>query len=208
MRTLFLFTFCLVGFVSNAQVVVDSANHKIYVDRVQEVVLKKHELKDRANRWVAKTYNNSNYVTRINNEDNILTKGAFQVGADFTTMGTTVYLPRTVEYTLDLKFKDGRYKIEISDLLFDGSDASTSLEVYFMTLEEYREFMLQTMEAYDGPGKKAVMKRINNDRAFKKDYEAQQNYGRKIIPQIVKKLEQIDLSLLNSLKNTGDDDDW
>lgn len=208
MRTLIILTFILTGFIGKAQVVIDSINGKIYVDRVQEIELNKKELKDKANRWVAKTYNNSNYVTRINNENNILTKGAFKVGADFTAYGATVYSERKVEYTLDLKFKDGRYKIEISDLLFDGTDASMSLTVYFMSLEEYREFSLKAMENYDGIGKKAAIKRIKNDKKFKKDYESQQNYGKKIIPQIVKKLEQIDLSLLNFLENKDDKDDW
>ena len=208
MRTLLILIFILTGFIGKAQVVVDSINGKIYVDRVQEIELNKKELKDKANRWVAKTYNNSNYVTRINNEDNILTKGAFEVGADFTAYGATVYSSRKVEYTLDLKFKDGRYKIEISDLLFDGTDASMSLAVYFMSLEEYHEFSLKAMENYDGIGKKAAIKRIKNDKKFKKDYESQQNYGKKIIPEIVKKLEQIDLSLLNFLKNKDDKDDW
>ena len=208
MRTLLILTFILTGFIGKAQVIIDSINGKIYVDRVQQIDLNKKELKDKANRWVAKTYNNSNYVTRINNEENILTKGAFEVGADFTAYGATVYSARKVEYTLDLKFKDGRYKIEISDLLFDGTDAALSLAVYFMRLEEYREFSLKAMENYDGIGKKAAIKRIKDDKKFKKDYESQQNYGKKIIPQIVNKLEQIDLSLLNFLKNKDDKDDW
>ena len=160
--------FDLIRFIGKAQVVVDSISGKIFVDRVQEIELKKMELKDKANRWVAKTYNNSNYVTRINNEDNILTKGAFEIGADFTAYGATVYSARKVEYTLDLKFKDVRYKIEISDLLFDGSDASMSLAVYFMSLEEYREFSLKAMENYDGIGKKRQSNELKTIRNLKK----------------------------------------
>jgi len=208
MKTIIILTFILTGFIGNAQVMVDSINGKIYVDRVQEIELNQKELKEKTNRWVAKTYNNSNYVTRINNEDNILTKGAFDVGADFTAFGATVYSERKVEYTLDLKFKDGRYKIEISDLMFNGTDASLSLNVYFMSFEEYRTFSLKAMEEYDGIGKKAALKRINNDEKFRKDYESQQNYGKKIIPQIVEKLEQIDLSLLTYLKNKDNKDEW
>jgi len=198
----------LIGFIGKSQVVVDSINGKIYLDYVHEITLNKKELREKVNRWVAKTYNNSNYVTRINNEDNILTKGAFDIGADFTAYGVTIYSERKVEYTLDLKFKDGRYKIEISDLMFDGTDASLSLAVYFMSFEESRAISLKVMEEYDGIGKKAAIKRINNDKKFRKDYESQQNYGMKIIPQIVKKLEQIDLSLLNFLKNKDNKDDW
>lgn len=208
MKTILILIFILTGFIGKAQVVVDSINGKIYIDRVQEIELDKKELKEKTNRWVAKTYNNSNYVTRINNEENILTKGAFEVGADFSAYGATIYSERKVEYILDLKFKDGRYKITISDLMFNGTDASLSLAVYLMNFEQYRAFSLKAIEGYDGIGKKAAIKRINNDKKFRKDYESQQNYGKKIIPQIVEKLEQIDLSLLTYLKNKDNKDDW
>ncbi|HEY5371074.1 MAG TPA: DUF4468 domain-containing protein [Hanamia sp.] len=208
MRTIMILTFILTGFIGKTQVVIDSINGKIYVDRVQEIELSKKELKEKTNRWIAKTYNNSNYVIRINNDDNILTKGAFEVGADFTAYGTTIYSKQKVEYTLDLKFKEGRYKIEISDLIFDGTDASLSLAVYFMSFDEYRAFSLKALEGYDGIGKKAAIKRIENDNKFEKDYESRQNYGKKIIPQIVEELEQIDSSLLTYLKNENNKDDW
>ena len=208
MRTLLILIFILTGLIGKAQVVVDSINGKIYVDRVQKIDLKKKELKDKTNRWVAKTYNNSNYVTRINNEDNILTKGTFEVGAEFSAYGTTVYSSRKVEYTLDLKFKDGRYKIEISDLLFNGENASMSLAVYFMSLDEYRKFRIKNAENYNGPSKKRVVKRLKNEKEIKKSYESQIQYGKKIIPQIIKKLEQIDSSLLSFLKKSEEKDDW
>lgn len=208
MRKILILTFILTGFVGNAQVVIDSINGKIYVDRVQEIELNKKELKETTNRWVAKTYNNSNYVTRINNEDNILTKGAFDVGADFTAYGATVYSSRKVEYTLDLKFKDRRYKIEIMNLLFDGTDASKSLEVYFMSLEQYREFSFKLAEKYDGLYKKSVKKRLKDENEIIKSYELQMEYGKKIISQIIKKLEEIDLSLLTYLKNKDNNDGW
>jgi len=208
MRKILILTFILTGFVGNAQVVIDSINGKIYVDRVQEIELNKKELKETTNRWVAKTYNNSNYVTRINNEDNILTKGAFDVGADFTAYGATVYSSRKVEYTLDLKFKDRRYKIEIMNLLFDGTDASKSLEGYFMSLEQYREFSFKEAEKYDGLYKKRVKKRLKDENEIIKSYELQMEYGKKIISQIIKKLEEIDLSLLTYLKNKDNNDGW
>ena len=208
MKKIFLLSFLLIGFIGKSQVVIDSIKGEIKLNQVHKIELNKKDLYEKANRWVAKTYNNSNYVTRINNEDNILTKGAFDVGADFTSYGVTIYAPKKIEYTLDLKFKDGRYKIEISDLIISGADASLSLLVYFMTFEQYREFNLIAMENYDGIGKKAAIKRIKNDKKFRKDYNAQQDYGKKIIPKIVEKLEQLDLSLLTFLKTKDDNDDW
>ena len=43
MRKLVILTFILTGLIGKAQVVVDSINGKIYVDRVQEIELNKKE---------------------------------------------------------------------------------------------------------------------------------------------------------------------
>ncbi len=208
MRIILILIFILKGFTGDTQVIIDSINGRIYIDRVQEIGLNKDQLKEKANRWVAKTYNNSNYVTRINNDDNILTKGIFTVGANFRSYGMVIYSERNIEYTLDLKFKDGRYKIEISDLQFKGLFESTPLSTYFMSADEYREYSRRTMASYVGAGKKMMLKRIDDDRKFKRDYDAQHDYGKKIIPQIVQNLKSIDLSLLTFLMDNDDKDDW
>lgn len=57
-------------------------------------------------------------------------------------------------------------KINLSDLQLDGSNEfmSLSLAVYFMNLDEYREFRLSAIENYSGIGKKAAIKRIKMPR--------------------------------------------
>lgn len=193
---------------SKSQVVIDSLNGIIYLESVHEVDLTKTELKTKANEWVAKAYNNSNYVTRINNDDNILTKGSFKVGADFTAYGVTIYSDLKIDYTLDLKFRDGRYKIEIINLQNSEGNNALDLSGFLMSPEEYKKHSIKAIENYDGIGKKAALKRINNEKKFMKDYNSTHDYGKKIIPQIVNKLKSMDASLLTYMKSKVDDDEW
>lgn len=209
MKTIF-FLLCLIfiSITSKSQVVVDSINGNIYLKNIYEIDLTKTELQQKANKWVAKTYNNSNYVTRINNEDNILTKGSFQVGADFTAYGATIYSSRKVEYTLDLQFKDGRYKIEIIDLQVSADNIPQEIGIFLLTPEQYKKMSIEALSNYDGPGKNAAIKRLNNDKKFMKDYNSTHDYGEKIIPQIINELENIDSSLLSYMNSDDDNDDW
>jgi len=191
----------------NAQVKIDSLNGKIYLETVHEVDLKKGELKSKANDWIAKNFNNSNYVIKINSEDKILVRGQFKAGAYFSSYGATVYSPRDVDFILDLKFKDGRYKTEILDITLTGAGIQHGFETYFMDLESYREYSKKMLESYDGLGKKAGLKRLNNDKKFKKSYDANKKYGAQIIEQVIRKIEDIDKSILVNM-NSRKKDDW
>ena len=84
----------------------------------------------------------------------------------------------------------------------------------FEQYEEYTQYGLKNLEDElgnfvnkDGFVKKTAIKRINDDKKFRKDYDSHINFGNEIISKIVKKLELIDSSLLSNMKNI-DDDDW
>jgi hypothetical protein len=184
---------------STGNVLIDSINGKIYIDRVQEIDLNQKKLKEKVNRWVAKTYNNSNHVIRINIEDNILLKGVFEVGYTMIAYGQSTYITGKVDYTLDLLFKDGKYKIiiETSSLRFGLTDESTPLYGYFVSFEEYR------VESVKRLGN--LISKISHEQ-FKKDYyEPHKKYGKEVVSQIVTEFEMIDLSLLSFLIK---EDDW
>lgn len=207
MRILLIITIILNVISGNSQVVVDSVSGNIYIDRVQEIDLSKKDLYEKTNRWVAKAYNNSNHVIRINNEDNIVTKGAFSVGAylNYGKSGKySMYLDYDVDYTLDLKFKEGRYKIEISGLSYSAAGKGS----LFFNYETYKALNVEAYENYSGPGKKLMKKRIENDEELRKEYHYRSVYEKEIISQIKSKLESIDSSLLNFLKAKEDNEDW
>ncbi|MEH6706018.1 MAG: DUF4468 domain-containing protein [Galbibacter orientalis] len=190
--------------LSNSQVVVDSVNKTIYLNEVHEINLSKSSLKDKADRWVAKAFNNSNQVTRINNDDNILAKGSFEVGADYGL----VYSKRKLEYTLDLQFKEGRFKIEINNLILSGSMVSNELSLYFMSFSEYDTFFRKSLEVYDESMRKKILKRINKNGGVEKNFEVAHNFGTEITSQIVQELERINSSLLSYMKSEEDKDEW
>ena len=190
------------------QTVIDSSNHRIYLREVYEVAGNFNQLKIMANEWVAKSYNNSNYVTRINEDGKILTKGSFAVSAEYTAYGITTHSPRTIEYTLDLEFKDGRYKVEITEVGIKTAGLSEDISIYMMGPDEYRELLREIYKDYDGIGANAGRKRIENDKKLIKDYEGMHDYGEAIIGQIVDKLNSINASLLLYVKSNQKDEDW
>ena len=199
----------LVPFTLFSQATIDSVNQSIYLRQVHEIGLSKQELKKKANEWVARSFKNSNYVTRINNADQILTKGAFSVGADFTAYGTTIYVTRDINYTLDLQFKQGRYKIEIIDLSMSTSGVEIPFIFMNMDFEGYRDYSRKALSELEMPGTKAALKRLNNDKKARKDYEGQKDHYDRIFPQIVDEIESIDSSLLSYMNSESTaDDDW
>jgi len=199
----------LVPFTMFSQATLDSVNQKIYLRQVHEIDLSKQELKKKADEWVARSFKNSNYVTRINNADQILAKGGFSVGADFTAYGTTIYVTRDINFTLDLQFREGRYKIEIIDLSMSTGGMEVPFIFMAMDFEQYREFQRKALAKMDMPGTKAALRRLNNDKKARKDYDGQKNHYDQIFPQIVDEIESIDSSLLAYMKSeVKADDDW
>ncbi|MEM7485845.1 MAG: DUF4468 domain-containing protein [Bacteroidota bacterium] len=186
-----------------SQASIDSDNATIYLKEIREVDGKYDELKKRAYEWVAKSYNNSNYVTRINDKSKIITKGSFKVSSPFTSYNHTVVVPRTIKYVLQLDFKDNKYKIEIENL---DVGIYHNILMALWTKEEYRDYSREIAEDYEGPGKKAMIKRVNNDKKFESDYQNQLSYSKSIIKQIMKKLNDIDNSLFSFMKSKQEDD--
>lgn len=199
----------LVPFSLFSQATIDSVNQTIYLRQVHEIGLSKQKLKKKADEWVARSFKNSNYVTRINNADQILAKGGFSVGADFTAYGTTIYVPRDINFTLDLQFREGRYKIEIIDLSMSTSGVEIPFIFMNMDFEAYRDYSRKVLTEKDMPGTKAALKRLNNDKKARKDYDGQKNHYDQIFPQIVDEIESIDSSLLDYMKSEVEaGDDW
>lgn len=192
----------------NGQVVVDSISGEIRLDQVREIDLNKSEIRDKVSKWVAVSYNNSNYVTRVNTDDNIVTKGLFVIGYDVHSFGTSVHVSIKVGYTLDMKFKDGRYKVEIYGLEFNGEDAKKQLSAYFMNYEDYRKYCLINADNYEGAGKAAMVKRINNDEKFTKDYMDHLEYGKKVVSQVIDNLNVIELGVFEHVKKAMKEVDW
>lgn len=204
---IFIFTI-FISSIFRGQVVMDSLNKNIYLRSIHQIDKNKIELRENSLEWIAKSFNNSNHVIRINNEDKILAKGLFVTGEKYDNGYGGVYIETKVNYTLDIEFKDSKYKIEIFDLIISSESLPYPLSTYFMNKDEFKIYMLNYWSNYNGAGKNFAIKRVENDKKFTKDYEAIKKYGVSILLQIYLHLEKIDKALLQSLKSKKIDTEW
>ena len=207
MRSL-LITLLFLAWGLNAQVQIE--DNRISFSQIHEVEGSKTDLHKWASEWVAKTYNNSNYVTRINDEEQIITKGAFEVVAIQTILKKEYPQTRRINYTLNVQFKVGRYKLDINDLNIEPLTEAypDELETYFMDKEQYREYLRKFYENMGGSYLKRGLKILENDNKFNEFYENNKKYGAGLHLGILANLEGINQSLLAYMKQDHGDDDW
>ncbi|EAR14057.1 hypothetical protein RB2501_01485 [Robiginitalea biformata HTCC2501] len=206
MRTLLVFLMCC-G-VAWGQVEFDGKGN-FSLSQVHEVNGSRSDLQKWATEWAAKTYNNSNYVTRINDDDQILTKGSFEVPAIQTINGKEFTQGRRINYTLNVQFKEGRYKIDITDVALEQHPSYPDrLQDYFLGKEEYRNHLRRHYGPESGAELKSMTRLIENDRKYDELYTNIQKYGRSMVIPITVQIEKINQSLLAYMKQDHSDDDW
>lgn len=196
---LFLTSFYFCG----AQIQIDSINKLIYFEQVHEIDGESAILKDKAFEWVAKIFNNSNYVIRLNSKDKIIAKGTQKVlKTDYDLT------PIQFDYTLDLSFKDGRYKIELNNII--SQDVSISL----MTRSEYKAFATEnTITAFKLLNVKdklleKELRKMDDEVYFDKISSVYIKTAKENTENIKFELEKINLSLLSHMKSSTKKDDW
>jgi hypothetical protein len=207
----FFIVFLLFPIIGLSQIIRDSASFTVRLREVHEVNLTKKDLKKKAEEWIARVYNNSNYVTRINTEDNILTKGSFKVSGQYDAKGAPAFdITSEVGYVLDLAFREGRYKIEVKDITISNEDPSFPVthDSYFMSYPQWQQYWLEYYEDYNGPGKKFALKRIKDTKKSQEMYATQRNYTTQIFGQVESTLLSWNSELKSFMTTTNEDDDW
>lgn len=215
MKNLLIFLF-VVPLFSLAQIEIDTfagiANYRM----VHDIDIPKSDLKVRTEEWLAKAYGNSNYTIKLSNEDKIVSKGVIPV----TTMLSNFYgfqMPNkeNVDFILDIAFKEGRYKVEFQNIDF----RSLGIEYFDIedpnAFEKYRRLVRESLEDFDGPGKKATLNMINNDKRASKFYEKwkasyvknEKNYD-SMLNEISSTLRELDVSLYKYLDSSEDEEEW
>lgn len=193
----------------------DEETGRLLYKEVHEVPTKnKIELHDLSEEWMAKAYNNSKYVTRLNDEDKIIAKGllSFYATLRYLPMNPDTPYEVKVDYTLDLRFKDGRYKIEIIDI--DPAFEVSSLlfaeyKAYYMTFEEYQVYCREFAKNYDGPGSKIYQKRVENENKLAKDYKRNYDFGKQIHEAMDAYFTGLDKHLLQFIEsNSPKEEKW
>jgi len=197
--------------IVHSQAKLDSVNGIIYVKEVRQIDMPYKKLKNKAFDWIAKSYNNSNFVTRINEDDKILTKGSFDVNAIMSDipMNPDMKVNTRVNYDLDLEFKDGRYKIEVNNISYKISDTPeiNNLKVQLMSFEQFKEHSIQEANNYDGPGKKAYLKSVQNDNKLERTYNRNKDFWDQIIEQTMIYVSNLENSIHSYMKS-DQGEDW
>ncbi len=190
---LFLLFSCFsFGQVSN-DLVVKNLDYK----EVFEVDLTKSQIKEQVNKWFALNFKNSNYVIKHSSDDSTIGKGVFNV---------------TIDFTIDVTFKNGRYKLEIYGFQqttnLSGLDTTTPVIYYYnYTYEQYINLSRSAFEGLDDSyGKKYLLKRLNNEKKSREDYNVQKKNMDLTSEGILSKTESIAQSLFKSVKSNKKDD--
>lgn len=197
------------------QMEIDTFNGVANYRMVHDIDVPKAELKIKTEEWLAKSYGNSNYTIKLSNEDKIVSKGVIPVTSMISNFyGIEVNTLENIDFTLDIAFKDGRYKVEFQNIDFrnigihyfdvDAPDA----------IENYKQLVRESLENFNGPGKKATLNMLDNDRKVSKHFERwkntyleqRKNYDA-MLRQMSSTVHDLDVSLFKFL-DSEDEEEW
>lgn len=205
--------FIMMSFFSNAQVTYDSIGKNVFVNQVYEVSGSKTEIAKRAKEWVAKTYNNSNYVTRLDNDDKTILKGSFSINYNIIDgLGRKIPAEAKATYTLELAYKEGRCKINIEDVAFSDFEFSPwqlnhpTAGEYLYNKEEYKESLLLRAESQKGIYKRNLQAQASKPKKFEKQYKRYSIRSKDVLSVVDYNLSIIALSFKKTMLSEQDED--
>ncbi|MEM7085400.1 MAG: hypothetical protein AAF489_04415 [Bacteroidota bacterium] len=209
MKKLLLLLFLLFTASSIAQFSWNDEGELIF-KKVYELDRPKAALKEAASKWLALTFKNSKNVIRHDTENSIIGKGTFSIiihsqGYDF---------PGSIDFVIDLAFKEGRYKLELYDYRYytDAYDQIKSpiIDSESYSFERHREFTRQQIDIFmpeGSPGRRIALKRLENPKKSKADYEMALEKYRRMHKTTVSKSKALISNLVKYLAN-AEEDDW
>lgn len=161
---------------------------------VIEIPKEKKEIKALLEKWIAINFKNSNYVTKLNTEESIIVKGSFQILKDG--------VPKTIEFTMDLAIKDGKYKLEIYDLPEFTSYMAYSINIMNPEDFTYEIFKAKCVSLADGSfGKNIILKKTEDQKFMNKHYAKSKEEMTDVYYSVKNKVESITESVKNYLEN-------
>ncbi|WP_228853279.1 DUF4468 domain-containing protein [Aegicerativicinus sediminis] len=161
------------------------------------------QLYNSVKKWIAVNFNDANNVIKMDSKDQIIVKGLTSI----QNKGEV-----KVDFTLDIAFKEGRYKLEMYDLdaNFTVSPQYPTVKVPTInpdvyTVEDYKKQFIQTTIAAGGTEKMA-MKSIDSKKFSDKYWPDAQEYNR----QTAKELKKTADSFAANIKSAAGSkkDDW
>lgn len=186
-----LILFLTLPFYSNSQVYIDSINNnELKFKQLYDIDLKKDKIRKLANKWIAVNFKDANTVIKLDNEDNTILKGTFIVSERIND----VSLVNLVDYTLDVSYKDNKYKIEFYDLI-----------MYPKTMKEIKKTVNANTETFEHYHKLRSEKSIEENQI---NYDKALKYRDSINSQITSYLVNISKTLNEYINKNIKANDW
>ena len=125
MKIFFTLTLMFFYVMSFAQTTLKTNDNGVveYSQVIQVEASTQKDLYKKAKKWFVNTFKDAKEVIQTEDEDGIIGKGSFHLDKTFTTP------EGWVKFTLEVQFKEGRYKYTFNDFYFDAipSDFSGQL---------------------------------------------------------------------------------
>ncbi|TDQ27690.1 DUF4468 domain-containing protein [Tenacibaculum caenipelagi] len=196
LQLIFLFT----SLVSSAQLVIDDIGYKPIYTSVNEIDLKKEEIKLNTETWLVEKFKNTNNGIKLNNDEKIIGKGSFE-GLLINGIGGKGSC--SINYIMNIEFKDQKYRLKIHSFSFDSQEYGLfALQLFKYStkdLESFKESILTYSETESGSLKKRLIKMSENPKKLLKFYEYTKTRDDFMLDQIKAECEQLNASLKTNL---------
>jgi hypothetical protein len=195
-------------FCSAQQIKIDSIANLISFEEINEIDLNKSSIKKEVEKWLALTFVDSKEVIRLSNEDNVIGKGIFK---DNIKSGKYL-IPMTYEFTVDIAFKEGRYKIEYKDFQQSNSVVPQAIPIFYkpnLNKENYIEFMIQSLEQLGNKELLAMsIKRFEKGKVKDSEIENSISVLEQTKAILEKNISSLSGSLKSQLAKAKKENDW
>ena len=206
------FIFFLLPIFSFSQFKTNNEGYLEYEEVVQIDSLNSQEIHDRAAEWAALTYNDSKTVTKLDREDKIIINAL----ATFSTVINSVVVDHKLKYSLDIAFKEGKYKIHILNLMSGGDFQGQSIynpvtNEGLMSFEDFKKMIYKQTEQFDSRTKKMMLKMYDKDNYIQKQYDMSKDALARNSKKINQEIKSIAVSLETYIKDSSaidSEDDW
>ena len=207
-----LLALLLVPFIGFSQFKTNDEGNLEFEKVIEADSLSSKQLHDKTAEWAALTFNDSNKVTKLDREDKIIINALSILSLNVSG----IPIDGKLEYSLVISFKQGRYKIDFTNIITKtgqvGSETPTPAIAYeLMTFQIYKNMVLNQTEKLDERRKKVALQMFSKEGYLEDLYENSKVFLKDTDTQIKTKILNLSNSLENYINDSNaneNDDDW
>ena len=192
-----------ISYNSFSQLKIDSISKTYYFKKIDTVNKTKEEIRSNTKVWFAKTFKNSNSVIRLNDVNQIIGKGNFDI--NYTSAGYSLSSP--IDFTITVSFKEGRYKFEMDNFSIKVGTITNSLELYnsTTTYEEFKKRLFESLKTMSKAQKKMMLKYYKKESNLIMAYQTSKEVTNSIVNESNMRIKEIYKEFKNSINSQKDD---